>query len=73
MARESDWAGGWLGSRVTLLLAPEQASFAWFICPTVPLTNRHHPTHARRYKKADNAFYIFADDVAPRHMTAALT
>ena len=26
-----------------------------------------------RYKKADNAFYIFADDVAPRHMTAAMT
>jgi splicing factor 3B subunit 3 len=25
-----------------------------------------------RYKKADNAFYIFADDIAPRYITTLL-
>eukprot|EP00198_Chlamydomonas_reinhardtii_P011963 XP_001701300.1 nuclear pre-mRNA splicing factor, component of splicing factor 3b [Chlamydomonas reinhardtii] len=28
--------------------------------------------HMMRYKKADNAFYIFADDVAPRYLSALL-
>ena len=27
---------------------------------------------ACRYKKGDNAFYIFADDAVPRHVTATL-
>ena len=28
--------------------------------------------HYMRYKKADNALYVYADDIVPRHLTAAL-
>lgn len=43
--------------------------------PLSPLTTPHPPpTHPLpcRYKKQDNAFYAFADDIVPRHVTAAL-
>ena len=28
--------------------------------------------HFMRYKKSDNALYVYADDVVPRHVTTAL-
>ena len=28
--------------------------------------------HFMRYKKADNALYVYADDIVPRHLTSAL-
>ena len=28
--------------------------------------------HFMRYKKAENALYVYADDIVPRHLTAAL-
>ena len=28
--------------------------------------------HYMRYKKADNALYVYADDIVPRHLTSAL-
>ena len=34
-----------------------------------PFALTHPP---RRYKKSDNSFYVFADDIVPRHITAAL-
>lgn len=33
---------------------------------------QHALPHLCRYKKADNQFYVFADDIVPRHVTTAL-
>ncbi|KXZ43846.1 hypothetical protein GPECTOR_79g125 [Gonium pectorale] len=40
--------------------------------PRIYVGDAQESVHMMRYKKAENAFYIFADDVAPRYLTAVL-
>ncbi|KAG2431599.1 hypothetical protein HYH02_013292 [Chlamydomonas schloesseri] len=40
--------------------------------PRIFCGDAQESVHMMRYKKADNTFYIFADDVAPRYLSALL-
>ncbi|KAG2485365.1 hypothetical protein HYH03_015856 [Edaphochlamys debaryana] len=40
--------------------------------PRIYVGDAQESVHMMRYKKADNAFYIFADDIAPRYLTSLL-
>ncbi|GLC59841.1 hypothetical protein PLESTB_001541500 [Pleodorina starrii] len=40
--------------------------------PRIFVGDAQESVHLMRFKKADNAFYIFADDIAPRYLTSLL-